>query len=141
MSTAAQPDDPYAAMLRGPLVPTLVVGAVAAGAAYLLQGTAGLLGALLAAVVVILFFSASLLVMSRTARTAPQNVMAIALVMYITKVGLLGLLLVLLMDAPWLSGDAFALTALACAAVWLPLEIVAYSRARTLIYDEPESAA
>jgi ATP synthase protein I len=66
--------------------------------------------------------------------------MAVALVTYITKVGLLGLMLALLIDATWLSGDAFAIVALLCAAVWLPLEILAYSRARTLVFD-PEGGA
>lgn len=141
MSPAATPHDPYAAMLRGALVPTALAGAVASGVAFWLEGLAGLWGGVLAAVVVIVFFSASLVVMGRTARTAPANVMAIALVTYITKVGLLGLLLVLLQDATWLSGGAFAVTALVCAIVWLPLEIRSYSKARTLVFDEPDRAA
>ncbi len=140
MSPAARPHDPYAAMLRGALVPTAAVGVAATAVAAWVEGLPGLWGAALAVVVVLAFFSASLVVMGRTARTAPANVMAIALVTYITKVGLLGLLLVLLQDARWLSGTAFALTALLCAMVWLPLEIFAYSRARTLVYDEPETA-
>jgi ATP synthase protein I len=126
-------------MLRGPLVPTVAAGVVAAGVAFWLQQLPGLWGSLLAVAVVVAFFSASLLVMGRTARTAPANVMAVALLTYVTKVGLLGLMLVLLQDATWLSGEAFGLTALLCAFVWIPLGIRSYSRARTLVFDEPKT--
>ena len=135
MRPAATAEDPYAALLRGSLVPTAVVAALAVVVAGL-SSRGALFGAVLAAVVVLVFFSASLLVMRRTARTAPRNVMAVALVTYITKVGLLGLLLVAFKDATWLSGTAFALTALACAAVWLVAEIRAYSKVRLLVFDE-----
>ncbi len=141
MSPAATPDDPYAAMLRGPLVPTVAVGLVAAGVAFWLQDLRGLWGSLLAVAVVVAFFSASLMVMGRTARVAPANVMAVAMLTYVTKVGLLGLMLILLQDATWLSGEAFGLTALLCAFVWIPLGIRSYSRARTLVFDEPDAAS
>lgn len=135
MSSAATADDPYVAMLRGPLVPTAAVAVAAAVVATLVSGASGLAGSVLASVVTVAFFATSLLVMSRTARAAPHNVMAVALLTYVTKVGLLGLLLVLLIDATWLSGTAFALTALACVAVWLPFEIRAYSRARLFVVE------
>jgi ATP synthase protein I len=140
VTPAARPDDPYAALLRGALVPTAVVAAACAVGAALVSREA-LLGAVLAAAVVLAFFSASLLVMGRTARSAPQNVMAVALVTYIAKVGLLGVLLIALQDAAWLSGTAFAVTALACAAVWLVTEIRAYSKVRLLVYAEPDPEA
>lgn len=132
---AATPDDPYAAMLRGALVPTLVA-AVVCVAVSLTKGTPGVIGSLLAAAVVVASFSSSLLVMRRTARSNPNSVMAAALATYMGKIGLLGLMLVLLIDAEWLSGTAFALTAMVCAAVWLGFEVRAYSRMRTLVFDD-----
>ena len=135
MSPSGAPDDPYSAMLRGALVPTLVVGVVCVGVS-LTAGTPGLVGSLLAVVVVVASFSSSLLVMRRTARSNPNSVMAAALLTYTTKVGVLGLLLILLADARWLSGPAFGGTALACAVVWLGFEMRAYSRMRTLVYDD-----
>ena len=135
MRPAARPDDPYAALLRGALWPTAGVAVVCLVVAAFVS-TEALWGAALAAVVVVAFFSASLLAMRWTARSAPQNVMAVALVTYVTKIGLLGLLLVALADAEWLSGDAFALTTLACAAVWLGFEIRAYTRMRSLIFTD-----
>jgi ATP synthase protein I len=133
-------DDPYAAMLRGAAVPAAVVAVVAVVVAGLVAGAQGLLGALLAAVVVGVFFSASLLVMRAVARSNPHSVLAAALATYVTKVGLLGLLLVLLADADWLSGEAFALTALACAAVWLAFEVRSFLKLRILVAPDAEDA-
>jgi ATP synthase protein I len=135
VTVAAGPQDPYAALLRGAFVPTAIValGCVVVAAVV---SAAALYGAALAAVVVLAFFSTSLVIMRRTARSAPQNVMAVALVTYITKIGLLGVLLIVFKDATWLSGTGFAVTALVCAAVWLVSEIRAYSKVRLLVYSE-----
>lgn len=141
MTSAATADDPYLAMLRGPLLPTAVAALATVAVCWWLQGSEGLLGAALGAVVTVAFFATSLLVMSRTARAAPHHVMAVALLTYVTKIGALGLLLVLLMDAAWLSGEAFAAGALVSVAVWLPLEVRAYSRARLFVLEPvPRSA-
>lgn len=134
-------DDPYLAMLRGALWPTLIAGVICVAASWFLAGGPGLAGSLIAMVTVIVFFAASLVVMGRTAKIAPINVMAVALLTYVTKVGILGLLFLLLKDATWMSDRAFAITAVACAAVWMPAEIWGYTRARTLVYDEPTDAA
>ncbi len=53
MSTVAEADDPYAAMLRGSLVPTLVVGVVCVVVAVVVAGTPGLVGAGLALAIVV----------------------------------------------------------------------------------------
>ncbi|MDP9227809.1 MAG: hypothetical protein M3M99_02005, partial [Actinomycetota bacterium] len=65
-------------------------------------------------------------------------VLAAALVTYVTKVGLLGLFLVLMQDADWASGPAFAAVALVTAAVWLGFETRAFMRQRTLIFGAEE---
>lgn len=124
-------------MLRGAFWPTLAVGVLCGAAAYFLAGGPGLAGSLIGLATVLLFFGVSLLVMSRTARIAPVNVMAVGVLTYVTKVGLLGLLFLLLREVGWMSPEAFALTAMIGAAVWMPAEIWAFGRARTLVYDEP----
>lgn len=131
MTTA--PDDPYAAMLRGAAVPTLAVGLGAVVVAALTAGAAGAVGAALATVVVLAFFGASLVVMRVTARSNPQSVLAAAVLTYVTKIGLLGLLLVLLRDQPWLSSTAFAATTMVCAVVWLAFEMRSFARLRVLV--------
>lgn len=128
-------------MLRTALWPTLAIGLICVGVAWFLQGAVGLAGALIGLVIVLLFFTTSLIVMSRTAKIAPINVMAVGVLVYVTKVGLLALFFMLLRDASWMSGQAFAVTVLICAAIWMPLEILGYTRARILVYDEPEQPA
>jgi ATP synthase protein I len=131
-------DDPYAAMLRGAAVPTAGTGVAAVVVAALTQGADGAVGALLAALVVLGSFSASLVVMRATARSNPHSVLAAALLTYVTKVGVLGLFLVLVQGATWLSGTAFALAAIACAVVWLAFEVRAFARLRILVADTAE---
>ncbi len=138
--TAAPADDPYAAMLRGSLWPTLVVGAVAVVVSTVLEGVPGLVGSLLAVAIVCASFSATLLVMRWAAKNGPANVMAAALATYMGKVLVLGVFLVLFGRAPWLSGPAFGLTAIGCALVWLVFEARAYVRMRVLVFGEQPPA-
>jgi ATP synthase protein I len=134
--TVAQADDPYAAMLRGSLVPTLVVGAVCLVVAGVLAAGPGLVGAGLALAIVCLSFSATLLVMRWAARNGPANVMAAALATYMGKVLVLGVFLVLFGRASWLDGPSFGLTAIVCAVVWLVFEARAYYRMRVLVFGD-----
>lgn len=135
---AAQPQDPYRAMLRGGAVPALAAAVVAVVVAGLQVGGRGVAGSALASVVVVASFASSLLVMSRTAKVAPQLVMLVALTTYTGKVVVLGIVMVLFAGAGWLSGSAFALTAVAVAVVWLAGELRAFTRVRTLVFvDAP----
>jgi ATP synthase protein I len=138
--SAAPEQDPYRAMLRGGAVPTLVVGALALAVATAVDGGRGAAGSALATAVVVASFASSLYVMGRVARVAPVAVFAVAMLTYVTKVGLLGLLLLLLGGAPWLSGRAFSLTAVAAALVWLVGELRAFTRVRTLVFSDPAPA-
>ena len=130
---AAQEQDPYRAMLRGGALPAVAVGVVAVVVATLVDQGRGTAGALLAVVVVVASFGSSLAVMSRVAKVDPTLVMAVALLTYVTKVGLLGLLVLLLGGAEWLSGTAFGATAVAVALAWMTGELVAFTRVRTLV--------
>lgn len=117
-----------------------VTGLLACGAGWLLQGRQGLFGALLGAAVTLVFFSLSLLAMDASRRLQPQMVMAVAVLTYGTKVGVLMVMLVALFEATWLSGMAFALSVIACSAVWLAAQVLALRGARMPVYDEPPMA-
>ena len=139
VAPAARADDPYVAMLRGALLPTAVVSVPVVLACWWWQGGPGLVGAMLGALLTVAFFGTSLVVMRRTTRLEPMMVMAVALLTYLTKIGLLGLFLVLTGNAEWLSGECFAIAVVAAALIWLPLEVRAYARARLSVYDEPHT--
>lgn len=127
--------DPWATLVRVPALAALGVGALAIVAGTLAAGIPGLIGSGIGVIVTVAFFTASLLVMSWTSRLDPMLVMGVALLTYGTKVGLLGLLLIALFDATWLSGMALALTVIACTAAWLVGQVVASLRARISVYD------
>lgn len=131
-SAATPPTAPFDAMLRGALLPTLAVGAVVVVVAAF-AGARPAWSAALGVGVVVLFFSLSLLVMRRTAHLEPTTVMAVVLASYTVKIVALGLVMVLLRDAAWLSGTALALSIIVCTVVWLGLEMRAFTRLRVLV--------
>ena len=95
----------------------------------------GLAGSALAVGVVVVTFASSTVLLRRVAALDPRIVFMAAMVGYTTKVGLLGLFLLLFRDAAWLSPIAFALTAIVASLAWTVGEVVAFTRVRTLIYD------
>jgi hypothetical protein len=127
----------FGAMLRGSAWPTLVVGALGVVAAALLGGAKGAWSAALGAALVVVFFSLSLLVMQRTASWQPTAVMSTVLATYTLKIVALGVAMVVLRDASWLSGQALALTVIACTVVWLTFEMRAFTRMRVFVTSSP----
>lgn len=131
---AATADDPYAAMLRGAGYPALVASAGAVAVCAVL-GVPELLGALIASAVVLVFFASTLLVLRAFRDVAPAMVLGLAMLTYTTKVAVIGAAVLSLRDASWLSGTAFAVTALVVAVVWLAGEVRGFARARVLVSE------
>jgi ATP synthase protein I len=137
MST--RPDDTkqqFAAMLRGALLPTIAVGALAT-LVGLSIGPRMAWSAALGAGLVGLFFSISLLVMRQTAHLRPSTVMAVVLATYTGKLLALTVALFVLRDVGWLSGRALGLTTIVCTVVWLAFEMRAFARLRILVAGTP----
>ncbi len=128
-------------MLRAALLPAGVAGAVCAVVATVTGGAAGLLAALVGALLVVLFFGISLLVLERTARTRPPLVMVVALGTYTLKVLLLALAFLVLSRATDLPGPALGLTTIVVTTVWLGAELRAFVRTRQPLYATPADAA
>jgi hypothetical protein len=134
------PGEQFSRLLRSSLLPTLIVGgAVVLGCALL--GAREAWSAALGAALVILFFSLSLLVMARTAHLEPVLVMAIVLGVYTVKIVGLGVAMVVLRDATWLSGTALALTVITCTLVWLAAQMRAFTRLRLPVSVAPDGPA
>lgn len=128
-------------MLLGGGVPGVAVGVVAAVVAGVVSGRVGVLGAALATVVVALSFGSSVVVLSRTAHLDPLFTFAVAMVTYVTKIGVLGVFLLLFSRASWLSPNAFALTAASVALVWTIGEVIAFTRVKPLLYTDKSGSA
>lgn len=117
------------ALLRGALIPTLVLGALSVVLAAALRGGAGLVGALLAQVVVLIFFTANIGVARLSRDLDPVMTMSLAMFSYMAKVLLLGVFLWLIttyMPAESYDRKVFALAAVAATFAWLGGEIRAY---------------
>ncbi|HET8616470.1 MAG TPA: hypothetical protein VFL94_13170 [Actinomycetales bacterium] len=129
----------FSAMLRGSAVPTIAAAVACVVLAVVMAGGKGAWSAALGAALVVVFFSLSLLVMKRTAAWDPTAVMGVVLGTYTAKIIALGVAMVLLRDATWLSGQALALTVIVCTVVWLAFEMRAFTRLRVLVSPGAEN--
>jgi fructose-specific phosphotransferase system IIC component len=117
------------ALLRGAVIPTFVVGLISIALSTWLKGSAGLVGALLAQFVVVIFFAANIGAARLSRDLDPVMAMSIAMFSYMAKVLLLGVFLWLIttfVSADTCDRKAFALSAVAATFAWLGGEIKAY---------------
>ncbi len=132
------PGAPFAAMARGAMLPTIVVGILTVGVVTIVRGTDAFAGAALGFVVPVIFFASGFGLMSRLVRSAsPGAFAAVALAVYLGQVLLLLLFLMLFLDADWIDGTALGIVALVVTVVWQGFAMLALRRARVLVYDEP----
>ncbi|HEV7172119.1 hypothetical protein [Pedococcus sp.] len=130
--------DPFAVMLRGAFLPTLVVGPVAVVVGALVGGGRAALGALLGFLVAIAFFALGLFVMRKLDSAAdPLRFLASAMAVFLGQLIFLLVVIIALQRASWLNGTAFGVAALAVALVWQVFQVVAYVRSRKLAFDAP----
>ncbi|HEX8496286.1 MAG TPA: hypothetical protein VF661_03750 [Actinomycetales bacterium] len=122
----------FAALLVGAVRPTLVMATltVAVGAFF---GAQAAWSAAIGALLVLVFFSLSLLVMRQTAHLEPTVVMAVVLATYTGKIIALGVAMFTLRGASWMDGRALGLAVIACTVVWLAFEMRAFTRLRVLV--------
>jgi ATP synthase protein I len=127
-------------MLRGGIVPALAVGVVALVVFAAVEGTLGAAGSGLAIAVVLASTVSTLFLLRRMAGLDPRVVFLGAMVGYFFKVGLLGVFLLVFRNAEWLSPLAFAVTAIVVSLAGTIGEVVAFTKVKTYIYDEPATA-
>lgn len=117
------------ALLRGAVIPTLLIGVISIAISTWLKGSAGLIGALLAQFVVVIFFAANLGVARLSRDLDPVMTMSLAMFSYMAKVLMLGVFLWLVttfVSTATCDRKAFALSAVAATFAWLGGEIKAY---------------
>jgi hypothetical protein len=118
---------------RGAVIPAAAVAVISILAGSLLKGAPGFWGSLLAGATVILYFSVHLLISKFSENLDPISTMALALLSYVAKIGLMGALLIIVtkttspesVDRP-----TFAISALSITAAWLGGEIRAFVKLR-----------
>ena len=117
------------AMLKGALLPTVIVGIICIGLFTLLKGLHGLYGALVAQCVVVIFFLVHLLISKLSRNLDPMATMALAMFSYFAKVMVMGAFLLILTKFTSREGidrTSFGSTALVLTAAWLGGEIKSY---------------
>lgn len=129
----------FGALLQGSLAPTVIAGALMVVAAAAV-GPREAWSAGLGVVLVVGFFSLSLLVMRQTAHLEPTTMTAAVLATYTAKIIALGLAAIAMRDASWLSGTALALTVIASTLVWLAFAVRAFAGLRMPVTDVPALA-
>jgi ATP synthase protein I len=128
---------PFAAMLRAAVIPMVCTAPVIVLVFWITRQTRGGLAALLGVSVAVAFFASGLYVMKRVTTANPLSVLAGALAVYLGQVIFLGIVILLLSGARWLDGRAFGLSVLAVALVWQLSQLVAFTRLRKPVYDQP----
>jgi hypothetical protein len=117
------------AMLKGALLPTVIVGAVCIALFSVLKGIHGFYGAMVAQVVVVIFFLVHLLISKLSRNLDPMATMALAMFSYFAKVMVMGAFLLVLTkftSREVIDRSSFGVTAIVLTAAWLGGEIKSY---------------
>ena len=122
------------ALLKAALIPTVIVGIGCVALFSLLRGMHGFYGALVAQVVVVVFFFVHLLVSKLSRNIDPMATMALALFSYVTKLTVIGSFLIILdkfTPEETIDRNSFGISAIALTAAWLGGEIKGYLSLKT----------
>lgn len=128
-----------ARMLLHSAVPTAAVGVIAAIVGGVLAGGKGVIGALVGALVVVLFMGIGLVVLQRTARSLPQLFQAMGLMLYMAQLLLLFFFVAAFKDTTLFDPKVFAAALVAATLAWTAAQARAHMKAK-ILYVEPESA-
>ena len=126
-----------ARLLRGAAVPTAVAGVIAVVLCGVLVGVKGFVGALIGSVIVLAFFSVTIVVISRVAQKQPQMLLGYAMLTYLGKVFFLAALMIAFKHTTLFHFRAFGFTMLALTLVWLAAETRAVLKTK-IFYADPD---
>ncbi|MFI7352379.1 hypothetical protein ACIBTP_00350 [Streptomyces avidinii] len=119
-------------------VPTAVAGAIAAVISALVVGSKGVVGAVVATLVVILFMGIGFVVLQRTAKSLPHLFQAMGLMLYTAQILLLFVFVAAFKNTTLFNPKAFAITLVATTLVWIGAQTRAHMKAK-ILYVEPDS--
>ena len=120
-------------------VPTAAVGATAAVVSGVVAGGKGVIGAIVATLVVILFMGLGLYVLQRTAISLPHLFQAMGLMLYTAQILLLFMFVAAFKDTTLFNPRAFAFTLVAATLAWIGSQARAQMKAK-ILYVEPDSS-
>lgn len=123
-------------LLRGSAVFTVAAGAIAAIAALFAVGGKGVIAAVFATAVVLVFFGIGQIAIGRISRANPLMIMNMALFTYMVQIVLLGVVLFLFKDTKAFDTQVFGLTILGATLVWVASQVWVFTTLK-IAYVEP----
>ena len=133
--TSTPPATIDALVLKRAGILTVLAGAIITVISAFIAGSAGVIGAIFATVVVVVFFSAGQLTLGKVLRTNPELAMSVALVIYLAKIGILFVLIILFSETTLFDTKVFAMTVVLCTLVWTAAEVWIFARTKVLYVD------
>ena len=126
-------------VLRVSIPVTVVVGVIGGLIGFLVAADPGkaVLGAAIATLIVVAFFTVGQVVVGAVLRSNPQMALTVALMVYLLKIGVLLIFIVLFEGTTAFDTRVFALTVLACTLAWTAAEVWVFARTKVL-YVDPE---
>ncbi len=128
-------------MLKGATKPAVIVSTAVILISSLLKGSAGFFAGILASIVVLIFFSVSLLVSRFTKNADPITTFSLAMLSYVTKLTFVAILLIAvtrLTSETTVDRRSFGIGALVISGAWLIGEIRAFLKLKLELDISPK---
>ncbi len=122
-------------VLRTAGILAAAVGIVAIILGGIFDGSSGLIGAVFATALVLVFFTVGQLVIAGVLKNAPEMAMTVALLTYLLKIGVLFVIIILFADTTAFNTKVFALTVVGCTIAWTVGEVWVYGKTKVLYVD------
>lgn len=116
-------------------IPALVVGVMSVVVLFLASGALAARSAILGIILVLLFFSFGQYLVGRVLATKPQLGLAVAMLVYLTQLGVLLILIRVLRDVNWLDGRAFGIAIIAGTLAWTFGSVYMLSKQKTTVIE------
>jgi ATP synthase protein I len=122
--------------------PAVLVGVITILVLLYLEGGFAARSAVLGAVLVLLFFAFGQYVVGRVLATKPELGLGVAMLVYLTQLGILLILIRVLRDVNWLDGRAFGISIITGTLAWTLGSVFMLSRHKTTVIEvtDPKNA-
>ena len=123
-------------------IPAVLVGVITILVLLYLEGGFAARSAVLGAVLVLLFFAFGQYVVGRVLATKPELGLGVAMLVYLTQLGVLLILIRVLRDVNWLDSRAFGISIITGTLAWTLGSVFTLSRHKTTVIEvtDPKNA-
>jgi ATP synthase protein I len=126
----------YATVARRAGAVTAIAAAIMVGLSAALVGVKGLVGALIAVAIVVVFFGISIVVVGRAAKISPGAMMVAALATFLVKIVALMVVVSAINGTTRFSTRTLGFVAIGCILTWSVTQVVAAIKVK-MLYVEP----